>query len=182
MVYKLSSKGWNGILFTQERVGKNGITFKILKFQTIYNCYKDPQPFLHLDESQLSRFDFMLRKTFIDELPQLINVIKGEMSLVGPRPLMALDENYLLSLDKRFIKRRLSKPGITGLAQVKGHYGQPKNSSDLTSRGLWDNYYAFHKNLKLYLYILTQTTVLLRFQFTEKLKTYFTPNTYVSRT
>lgn len=102
--------------FIQLRPGKNGRIFKIIKFKTM-NDNKDADGNLLSDSDRLTGIGKFVRKTSLDEIPQLINVIKGDMSIVGPRPLLA---DYL-PLYNEFQKRRLEvKPGITGWAQVNG--------------------------------------------------------------
>lgn len=111
------------IFFTQNRSGKNKKSFKIFKFRTMRNPSKGAT-----DESRITRLGDVLRRLSIDELPQLINVIKGDMSLIGPRPLLPeYDEHYSNEQNKRF----LVKPGVTGLAQVLGR-------NDLT----WDEKFS----------------------------------------
>jgi lipopolysaccharide/colanic/teichoic acid biosynthesis glycosyltransferase len=103
-------------LFIQSRPGKNGRIFKIIKFKTM-NDKKDEKGDLLPDEKRLTKIGRLIRKTSLDEIPQLINVLKGDMSLVGPRPLLM---DYL-PLYNDFQKRRHEvKPGITGWAQVNG--------------------------------------------------------------
>ncbi|MDA8631262.1 sugar transferase [Litoricolaceae bacterium] len=111
------------IFFTQNRSGKNKKSFKIFKFRTMRYPSKGAT-----DESRITRLGDVLRRLSIDELPQLINVIKGDMSLIGPRPLLPeYDEHYSNEQNKRF----LIKPGVTGLAQVLGR-------NDLT----WDEKFS----------------------------------------
>lgn len=104
------------IFFVQERVGKNGNIFKMYKFRTMLNS-KDKDGNLLSDEERLTRFGSILRSTSIDELPELFNVIKGEMSLIGPRPLLV---DYLSLYSKRQMKRHDVLPGLSGWAQVNG--------------------------------------------------------------
>ncbi|MCM4172562.1 sugar transferase [Arenibacter sp. TNZ] len=102
--------------FSQDRPGKNEVVFKMYKFKSMTDK-KDLSGKLLPDEARLTKMGNLLRKTSLDELPQLINVITGDMSLVGPRPLRTY---YLPYYSKREAIRHTIRPGITGLAQVSG--------------------------------------------------------------
>jgi len=102
--------------FIQKRPGKNGRIFQIIKFKTM-NDKKDENGELLSDAVRLTTVGRMIRKASIDELPQLINVLKGDMSLIGPRPLLP---QYLELYNEKQKQRHLTKPGITGWAQVNG--------------------------------------------------------------
>ncbi|KAF7769387.1 hypothetical protein PUND_a0502 [Pseudoalteromonas undina] len=104
------------ILFTQNRPGLNGNTFKMMKFRTMLDA-KDKQGNLLPDEQRMTKLGSFLRSTSLDELPGLFNVLKGDMSLVGPRPLLV---DYLPLYDKEQARRHNVRPGITGWAQVNG--------------------------------------------------------------
>ena len=104
------------IFFIQDRVGKDGKVFKMINFRTMLDAvdkWGDPLP----DSERLTSFGKILRSTSIDELPELINVFKGDMSLVGPRPLLV---EYIPNYSKEQWRRHEVKPGITGWAQVNG--------------------------------------------------------------
>src|SRR5690606_38254339 len=102
--------------FLQERPGKNDRIFKIIKFKTM-NDKKDADGNLLSDAERLTAIGSFVRKTSLDEIPQLINILKGDMSLIGPRPMLP---EYLPFYSKKHKKRHLVRPCITGLAQVKG--------------------------------------------------------------
>lgn len=104
------------IFFVQERIGYKNQPFKIIKFKTMRDL-RDENGNLLPDEQRLTRLGNFLRKTSLDELPQIINILKGEMRLVGPRPLLP---EYLPLYSKNQLKRHQVKPGITGWAQING--------------------------------------------------------------
>lgn len=105
------------VFFRQERVGKNGKAFRIFKFRTMFPDAESGGPLTSEDDPRITRAGRFLRRWSLDELPQLINVLLGHMSLVGPRPTLPYQtERY----DARQRMRLLVRPGITGLAQVKG--------------------------------------------------------------
>lgn len=104
------------ILFTQDRPGKNGKVFKLYKFRSMSDK-RDEKGNLLPDKQRLNKFGRILRSTSLDELPELFNIIKGDMSIVGPRPLLVKYLPYYNSHDAR---RHEVRPGLTGLAQVSG--------------------------------------------------------------
>jgi lipopolysaccharide/colanic/teichoic acid biosynthesis glycosyltransferase len=116
VLVKLSSRG--PVLFRQERIGKDGIPFEILKFRTML-VGDNP---LFPDATRITRVGSFLRRSSLDEIPELINVVRGEMSIVGPRPTLPYQvERY----DARQRHRLAVRPGITGLAQVRGRNELP---------------------------------------------------------
>jgi len=104
------------IIFTQKRPGKNGIIFTLYKFRSMTDA-RDGSGELLSDELRLTKFGRMLRSTSLDELPELFNILKGDMSIVGPRPLLLQYLNYYTEKEKH---RHDVCPGLTGLAQVSG--------------------------------------------------------------
>lgn len=140
---KRANKG-AGAFFLQERPGKDAKIFKIIKFKTM-NDERDEDGNLLPDEARITKVGQWIRSTSIDELPQLINVFKGEMSLIGPRPLLV---NYLPLYSKEQARRHNIKPGITGWAQCNG-----RNAISWTDKfklDVWyvDNY-SFLTDLKI---------------------------------
>ena len=113
-----ANKG-TGAFFTQERPGKGGKIFKVIKFKTMTD-ERDANGDLLPDADRLTRVGRFVRSTSIDELPQLINVLKGDMALIGPRPLLP---QYLPLYSKEQARRHEVRPGITGWAQVNGRNG-----------------------------------------------------------
>lgn len=105
-----------GAFFTQSRTGKNAKLFQIIKFKTMTD-ERDVDGKLLPDEVRMTPIGRLVRSTSLDELPQLINVLKGDMSLVGPRPLL---EKYIPLYSKEQLRRHEVRPGITGWAQVNG--------------------------------------------------------------
>ena len=111
----IANKG-AGAIFTQERPGKNGKIFKVMKFKTMTD-ERDAEGNLLPDAERLTKVGKFVRSTSIDELPQLINVLKGDMALIGPRPLLV---QYLPLYSKEQARRHEVRPGITGWAQCNG--------------------------------------------------------------
>lgn len=136
------------IFFTQQRPGKDGKIFTFYKFRTMTDATDREGNFLP-DEDRMTPFGTMLRKTSLDELPQLLNVFKGDMSLVGPRPLMV---HYLPLYTSEQARRHEVLPGITGLAQTSG-----RNTIDWDKRLKLDVAYVDNWNLWLDLKILFAT-------------------------
>lgn len=132
IIIKITSPG--PIFFKQERTGINGRIFKCYKFRSMkVNDDADTVQATKDDPRKYPFGDFM-RKTNIDELPQFINVLRGEMSMVGPRPHMLRHTEDYSKLINRFMVRHLAKPGITGLAQVSGFRGETQHIEDMEGR------------------------------------------------
>lgn len=138
------------VFFTQIRPGKDGMPFKIYKFRTMLNLKPCHDQYTS-DEIRLTPFGHFLRRTSLDELPELFNVVKGEMSLVGPRPLLM---EYLKEYNEQQARRHEVKPGITGWTQVNG-----RNSISWEEKFKLDVWYVDHWNLLLDFKILLLTIV-----------------------
>ena len=134
--------------FFQARPGKGGKVFKIIKFKTM-NDRRDAQGKLLPDAARLTKAGSFVRKTSLDEIPQLLNVLKGDMSLIGPRPLLI---EYLPYYTKREQLRHTVRPGITGLAQVSG-----RNTLNWDERLELDAQYVENLSFKLDVEILFKT-------------------------
>jgi sugar transferase EpsL len=142
---------WNlgsPIFFRQKRPGYHGTIFELIKFRTMTD-EKDAAGNLLPDQQRLSRFGQWLRASSLDELPELICVLRGEMSLVGPRPLLI---EYLPRYDVRQARRHDVLPGLTGLAQVRG-----RNELSWEEKFEWDVQYVERRNFWLDLKILART-------------------------
>lgn len=134
--------------FFQTRPGKNARLFRIIKFKTM-NDKKDAQCGLLPDAQRLTKIGSFVRKTSLDEIPQLINVLKGEMSLIGPRPLLP---EYLPLYSPEQYRRHEVRPGITGWAQVNG-----RNAISWQQKFEYDVWYVDHLSFALDLRILFLT-------------------------
>lgn len=137
-----------GVFFIQERPGKNGKLFKILKFKTMTEA-RDADGNLLPDEARLTRMGRFVRSTSIDELPQLLNVLKGDMSLIGPRPLLP---QYLPLYTPEQARRHEVRPGITGWAQVHG-----RNAISWSEKFRLDVWYVDHLSLRTDMRVIGMT-------------------------
>ncbi len=138
------------VWFIQARPGKNQIVFNIVKFKTM-NDKVDPSGHLLPDEQRLTPIGNFVRKTSLDELPQLFNVLKGEMSIVGPRPLLV---EYLPLYNPHQQRRHEVRPGITGWAQVNG-----RNTITWQAKFDFDVWYVDHASFWLDIKILFKTLI-----------------------
>jgi lipopolysaccharide/colanic/teichoic acid biosynthesis glycosyltransferase len=150
----IANKG-AGAIFTQERPGKNGKIFKVMKFKTMTD-ERDAEGNLLPDAERLTKVGKFVRSTSIDELPQLINVLKGDMALIGPRPLLV---KYLPLYSKEQARRHEVRPGITGWAQCNG-----RNAISWKKKFELDVWYVDHCSflLDLKIIFLTIKKVLVR--------------------
>lgn len=143
----------NGVIFSQLRPGLNGKIFKMYKFRTMIPV--DPR-LNKSDDERITILGKWLRSSSLDELPELFNVIKGEMSLVGPRPLLV---DYLKKYSPTEMRRHEVLPGITGLAQVRG-----RNTLSWRNKFKYDVFYVDHQNFLFDIQILFETVMVVIFR------------------
>lgn len=148
ILLKIANKG--NAFFIQERPGKDGKIFKIIKFKTMTD-EKDSHGVLLPDAERLTKIGLFVRKTSLDEIPQLINILKGDMSLIGPRPLLT---HYLHLYDDFQNRRHEVKPGITGWAQVNG-----RNAISWDQKFQYDVWYVDHCSFLVDVRILLKTVL-----------------------
>lgn len=144
------------VFFRQVRMGQGGRAFTIWKFRTMvgkgpYIRHAD-EP---LDEHRITRLGRLLRRTKLDELPNILNILSGDMSLVGPRPDAFEHATEYLVRVPRYRKRFAVRPGITGLAQVRGGYAD--NPRAVKRKARYDSYYITHSSFPLEMYVVAST-------------------------
>ena len=155
ILIKTDSKG--PVFFLQKRIGKKGILFTCYKFRTmVINDYADDFAATEND-LRITRVGNFLRKTNIDEFPQFINILFGSMSLIGPRPHMVADCTRFASLIPEYDLRNFIRPGITGLAQVKGLHGPATNFDSIFLRYQYDTFYVRNAGFFLDVRIIKKT-------------------------
>jgi len=140
------------VFFIQERVGLNGKTFKMFKFRTFKVKQENKDIHTYRDDPRITRVGKILRELSLDELPQLFNILLGQMSFIGPRPILPFQYQELDDIVKQ---RTLVKPGVTGLAQING-----RNSIPWTKRFYFDLLYIKNYSLFLDCYIMFKTVIL----------------------
>jgi Undecaprenyl-phosphate glucose phosphotransferase len=156
LAIKIDSKG--PVLFLQTRIGFSGRQFKILKFRTMSSL--DDGPVVRQatrDDHRITRIGRWLRKTSVDELPQLINVLRGDMSLVGPRPHALAHDNQYTQMISNYSFRHHVKPGLTGWAQVCGYRGETPTLDLMEKRVQHDLWYINNWSLWLDFKVLVLT-------------------------
>lgn len=159
VLIKLDSTG--SVFFRQKRFGYHDEVFNCIKFRTMVMNRESSTKTTQLDDPRITRIGNFLRRSSLDEMPQFINVLFGEMSVVGPRPHMLLVDRFYKAKIGRYTVRSLVKPGITGLAQVSGLRGDAGDMSiEMKKRILADVFYVKNWTLVLDLVILLKTTFL----------------------
>ncbi len=149
------------VFFKQLRNGYRGKQFYCLKFRTMYYCDNPKFKQAKKNDSRITKVGRLLRKTSLDELPQIFNIINGDMSLVGPRPHpIPLDDEYSQKLGS-YLDRYQSKPGLTGLAQIKGFRGETATDYDMKNRLRMDLVYVKRRNILLDIGIILKSFLLI---------------------
>ncbi len=155
ILIKTSSRG--PVLFKQIRSGLNNEEFMCLKFRSMAQNKEADNLQATREDSRITRIGSFLRKTSLDEMPQFINVLFGDMSVVGPRPHMLKHTEEYSSLIGKYMVRQLVKPGITGAAQVKGYRGETKELKDMEGRVRVDVWYIENWSLSLDINLIALT-------------------------
>lgn len=159
ILIKLESKG--PLFYRHKRNGINYKEFYCFKYRSLTITREDKGTYVKMEDNRLTKLGKFMRRTSLDEMPQFINVLKGEMSVVGPRPhMLSYTEAYSKIVDKyNFMFRHNVKPGITGLAQVSGFRGEIESDFDIINRIKYDNFYIENWSLLLDVKIIILTTV-----------------------
>ena len=152
---RLSSRG--PVFFIPKRVVRGGRRFNCYKLRTMILNAESDSVQAEENDSRITRIGRFLRDTNLDELPQFINVLAGSMSLIGPRPHMPTDCSYFASMVPGYKFRNLVKPGITGMAQIKGFHGPAMDYENIFRRYQWDAFYVRNANFLTDMRILRLT-------------------------
>ncbi|HUR10956.1 MAG TPA: sugar transferase [Flavitalea sp.] len=155
LLIKMDSAG--PVFFIQRRVGRGGRTFRCLKFRTMIVNGEANDSQAEENDARITRIGSFLRKSNLDEFPQFLNVLTGNMSIVGPRPHMHSDCDKFSQVIPGYKFRNMVKPGITGLAQIKGYRGPTKDFESMFRRYQYDSYYIRNANIWLDMRIVRQT-------------------------
>lgn len=154
---KLSSPG--PVFFRQQRTGYRGVSFTLYKFRTMTMNNDADRVAATPDDVRITRLGRFLRRTSIDELPQFVNVLRGDMSVVGPRPHMLIQTDCYRNRISGYMERHAVKPGITGWAQINGCRGYADSPGQMERRVEYDVWYVRHAGILLDLSILCRTAL-----------------------
>jgi len=157
LLIRLDSRG--PVFFVQKRVGFLGVSFSCLKFRTMYVNREANTRQATENDPRITRMGKFLRYSNLDEIPQFLNVLVGHMSIVGPRPHMYKDFSSFSKVVDSYKFRSIMKPGITGLAQVKGYRGPAQNFDQIFRRFQWDAFYVRNANFWLDMRIIHRTAM-----------------------
>lgn len=157
LLIRLTSRG--PVFFRQRRTGQNGREFWCLKFRTMHHNPRAAFAQAARNDPRVTRIGRFLRRSNLDEMPQFLNVLMGDMSVVGPRPHpVQLDENYWFTLPSFYVRYQV-RPGITGLAQVRGARGETKSQEKMRMRVRYDTLYVRRQSLWLDIWLCIMTVV-----------------------
>ncbi len=159
VIVKLDSRG--PILFMQDRAGRNGAPFKLLKFRTMHPADVHKSEWVQDNRDRITRAGAWLRRFRLDELPQLVNMLRGEMNLVGPRPHPMVNQRIFVERIAYYGLRSTVRPGVTGWAQVR--HGYANNIEEETRKMRYDLYYIKNRSLRLDALILLETVGIILF-------------------
>ena len=157
LLIKLSSKG--PILFKQKRSGLDNKEFWCYKFRSMSKNVDADNKQATKGDVRITTIGRFLRKSSLDEFPQFINVLKGDMSIVGPRPHMLKHTEQYSELIKKYMVRQLVKPGITGAAQIRGYRGETREIKEMEGRVKWDVWYIENWTFFLDINIILRTVL-----------------------
>lgn len=157
ILIKIDSKG--PVFFRQKRSGFQGKTFDCFKLRTMRLNANSDDLQAAINDPRITRMGSFLRMSNLDELPQFINVLMGDMSIVGPRPHMLKDSYNFAEIFPSYYNRYLVKPGISGLAQINGFRGPTPNTRSIYKRLQWDLYYVEHAHLGMDIRIILLTAL-----------------------
>jgi len=157
LAIRINSKG--PAFFRQQRVGQDGQIFKCLKFRTMRNDPKAAFMQAQKNDPRITKVGAFLRRTNLDELPQFINVLRGEMSVVGPRPHVPDLDHKFSDLIPGYAFRHRTRPGVTGLAQVSGCRGETRSVREMTHRIRFDSFYVLNMSFFMDLKIIALTVL-----------------------
>lgn len=157
LLIKLDSRG--PIFFKQKRTGYRGKTFNCFKLRSMKVNKNANDLQAALNDPRITRMGRFMRISNLDELPQFINVLLGDMSIVGPRPHMLADSENFSDIFPGYYNRYLVKPGITGLAQINGFRGPTPNTRSIYKRLQWDLYYVEHATIGMDIQIILLTAL-----------------------
>jgi putative colanic acid biosynthesis UDP-glucose lipid carrier transferase len=157
LLIKIDSRG--PVFFRQKRTGYRGKTFNCFKLRTMKVNKNANDLQAALNDPRITRMGRFLRMSNLDELPQFINVLLGDMSIVGPRPHMIKDSEYFAEIFPGYYNRYLVEPGITGLAQINGFRGPTPNIRSIYKRLQWDLYYVEHATTGMDIRIILLTAI-----------------------
>ena len=157
ITFKIKRQSKGPVFFSQLRTGKNGKNFLCYKFRSMHINDEADLKQASEDDPRTFPFGLFMRQHNIDELPQFWNVLKGDMSVVGPRPHMLVHTEKYAKLIPEYMERHSVKPGVTGWAQVTGYCGEMKNLADAEERVKRDLWYIEHWSFKMDWHIIWMT-------------------------